>query len=182
MQVSTGRILTTHVGSLPRSELLLRLLVDKEQVEAQGQHDLAFVLQKQADAGVDIPSDGELPRLGFSFYVKDRMSGFGGQSQRGTVTDFAKFPAYARLKAQRAASGEKLSKSATLYPMPACLSAVHYDAHRSAARREIRLFRDAIAQAARLSAFKEPLLQPRLRVSCLPPCSGIRPTHSTNRP
>jgi hypothetical protein len=73
----------------------LQLLVDKEQgktvdeqcFEAQVQHDLAFVLRKQVEVGVDIPSDGELPRLGFSFYVKDRMSGFGGQSQRGTITD-----------------------------------------------------------------------------------------------
>jgi 5-methyltetrahydropteroyltriglutamate--homocysteine methyltransferase len=68
MHTSTDRILTTHVGSLPRSELLLQLLLDKEQgkavdeqrFEAQVQHDLAFVLRKQAEAGVDIPSDGEL--------------------------------------------------------------------------------------------------------------------------
>ena len=154
MHPSTDRILTTHVGSLPRSEPLLQLLVDKEQgkavdeqwFEAQVQHDLAFVLRKQTEAGVDIPSDGELPRLGFSFYVKDRMTGFGGQSQRGTVTDFAKFPGYARLKAQRSTSGEELGKSATLYTMPACLSAVHYDEHRQAARRELRLFREAVTQ------------------------------------
>ena len=149
-----GRILTTHVGSLPRSDALLQLLVEKEQgrhVEAQRfaaqvQHDLNFVLRKQTDVGVDIPSDGELPRLGFSFYVKDRMSGFGGQSQRGTVTDFAKFPGYARLKARGSTAGEEISKSATLYTMPACLSAVQYDAQRTAARQELDWFRDALAQ------------------------------------
>jgi 5-methyltetrahydropteroyltriglutamate--homocysteine methyltransferase len=154
LSTSGDRILTTHVGSLPRSEPLLQLLLDKEQgkgldeqrFEAQVQQDLAFVLRKQSEVGVDIPSDGELPRLGFSFYVKDRMTGFGGQSQRGTVTDFAKFPGYARLKAQRAPSGEAIGKSATLYVMPACLSAVHYDEHRHAAHRELHLFRHAVTQ------------------------------------
>ena len=58
MLTNIDRILTTHVGSLPRSESLLQLLVDKEQgksvdklrFEAQVPHDLAFVLQRQADA------------------------------------------------------------------------------------------------------------------------------------
>ena len=59
MLTNIDRILTTHVGSLPRSESLLQLLVDKEQgksadelrFEAQVHHDLASVLQRQADAG-----------------------------------------------------------------------------------------------------------------------------------
>ena len=44
----------------------------------------------------------DIPRLGFSIYAKDRMSGFGGFSDRGTVTDFAKFPKYAAFMARRA--------------------------------------------------------------------------------
>ena len=132
MQHSTDRVLTTHVGSLPRSARLLQMLVDREDghevdeaaFEKQVEHDLDDVLQKQNEVGVDIICDGELPRLGFSFYVKDRMSGFGGHSPRGTVTDFAKFPGYAKLKQQQASRGDEISKSATLYAMPECQCAV----------------------------------------------------------
>ena len=147
MQHSTDRVLTTHVGSLPRSERLLQMLVDREAGQAideaafekQVEHDLDEVLQKQHEVGVDIVGDGELPRLGFSFYVKDRMAGFGGHSPRGTVTDFAKFPGYAKLKQQQAARGDEISKSATLYAMPECQCAVQYDRDKRAAQQELRL-------------------------------------------
>lgn len=152
MQHSRDRILTTHAGSLPRSDALLRLLlrkeagepVDEAAFETLASHDLDAGLRQQREAGVDIVGDGELPRLGFSFYVKDRMTGFGGHAPRGTVTDFAKFPGYAKLKQQQAARGEELSESATLYAMPACQRAVRYDPDRRAARQELRLFDDAL--------------------------------------
>ena len=152
MQHSADRILTTHVGSLPRADRLLQMLVDREAGQAidaaafekQVAHDLDYMLQKQDEAGVDIIGDGELPRLGFSFYVKDRMAGFGGHSPRGTVTDFAKFPGYAKLKQQQAASGDEISKSATLYAMPECQSAVQYDSERRAAQQELRLFTQSL--------------------------------------
>ena len=152
MHHSADRILTTHVGSLPRADRLLQMLVDREAGQAidaaafekQVAHDLDYILQKQDEAGVDIIGDGELPRLGFSFYVKDRMAGFGGHSPRGTVTDFAKFPGYAKLKQQQAASGDEISKSATLYAMPECQSAVQYDSERRAAQQELRLFTQSL--------------------------------------
>ena len=152
MHHSADRILTTHVGSLPRADRLLQMLVDREAGQAidaaafekQVAHDLDDVLQKQDEAGVDIIGDGELPRLGFSFYVKDRMAGFGGHSPRGTVTDFAKFPGYAKLKQQQAASGDEISKSATLYAMPECQCAVQYDTERRAAQQELRLFTQSL--------------------------------------
>ncbi len=152
MQHSADRILTTHVGSLPRADRLLQMLVDREAGQAidaaafekQVAHDLDYILQKQDEAGVDIIGDGELPRLGFSFYVKDRMAGFGGHWPRGTVTDFAKFPGYAKLKQQQAASGDEISKSATLYAMPECQSAVQYDSERRAAQQELRLFTQSL--------------------------------------
>ncbi len=152
MQHSADRILTTYVGSLPRSEKLLQMLMDKEAgkavdegaFEMQVEHDLDYVLRKQHEAGVDIVCDGELPRLGFSFYVKDRMLGFGGHSPRGTVTDFAKFPGYAKLKQQQAAKGDEISESATLYDMPECQGAVKYDPDKRVARQELRLFKEAL--------------------------------------
>ena len=152
MQHSDDRILTTHVGSLPRSEKLLQMLVDREAghevdeaaFEKQVERDLDDVLQKQNEVAVDIVCDGELPRLGFSFYVKDRMSGFGGRSPRGTVTDFAKFPGYAKLKQQQASRGDEISKSATLYTMPECQCAVRYDTEQRAAQQELRLFKESL--------------------------------------
>ncbi len=152
MHHSADRMLTTHVGSLPRGERLLQMLVDREAgkavdeaaFEKQVELDLDYVLQKQTEAGVDIVGDGELPRLGFSFYVKDRMSGFGGHSPRGTVTDFAKFPGYAKLKQQQVARGDEISKSATLYAMPECQCAVQYDREQRAAQQELRLFKASL--------------------------------------
>ena len=152
MHHSADRILTTHVGSLPRADRLLQMLVDREAgraidaaaFEKQVAHDLDYMLQKQDEAGVDIIGDGELPRLGFSFYVKDRMAGFGGHSPRGTVTDFAKFPGYAKLKQQQAAKGDEISRSATLYAMPECQCAVQYDSERRAAQQELRLFTQSL--------------------------------------
>ena len=106
MHRSEGRFLTTHVGSLPRSPRLLAMLLAKEQganvdeaaFRHQIEHDLKGVVDHQYRAGIDIVGDDELPRIGFSFYVKDRMSGFGGVAKRGTVTDFAKFPDFAALR------------------------------------------------------------------------------------
>ena len=152
MQHSADRILTTYVGSLPRSEKLLQMLKDKEAgngvdegaFEAQVERDLDFVLRKQHEVGVDILCDGELPRLGFSFYVKDRMSGFGGHSTRATVTDFAKFPGYAKFKQQQALKGDEISESATLYDMPECQNTVKYDPDKRVARQELSLFKEAL--------------------------------------
>src|SRR5215469_2524995 len=147
MQHSEGRFLTTHVGSLPRSPKLLAMLMAKEQgakvdataFERQFEQDLKALVERQNQAGIDIAGDGELPRIGFSFYVKDRMSGFGGVAKRGNVTDFAKFPDFAALKL---AAGNKLagSKSATVYHAPECVAPVEYDSHRRAALQELDAF------------------------------------------
>lgn len=152
MHRSEGRFLTTHVGSLPRSPRLLEMLLAKEhgaKVDVatfghQIEQDLRAVLKYQHQAGIDIAGDGELPRIGFSFYVKDRMSGFGGVAKRGTVTDFAKFPDFAALKL---ASDSKFagSKSATIFQAPECVARIEYDPQRAAARQELDAFAQALA-------------------------------------
>jgi 5-methyltetrahydropteroyltriglutamate--homocysteine methyltransferase len=83
MKRSTERILTTHVGSLPRPPDLLTMILEKEQgggFDAEAYADrvkraVAEVVQKQADAGVDIVADGEMGRFGFIPYVNERLSG-----------------------------------------------------------------------------------------------------------
>ena len=101
MILSHDRILTTHVGSLPRSEALSDLLIDREEGKAFDERLLAeemdravrHVIAKQAEAGVDIGNDGEQQRVGFQTYVPRRMSGFAGESKRRRGRDFEEFPA-----------------------------------------------------------------------------------------
>ena len=152
--LSRDRILTTHVGSLPRSEALLGMLadgeagkaIDRAAFRAQALSEMRDAVRAQAAAGIDSAGDGEIPRLGFSIYAKDRMSGFGGFSDRGTVTDFEKFPKYAAFMARRAGV-DTITKSATTWKMPQCVEALRYDP--SAATEELDLFTEALAQEKR---------------------------------
>ena len=86
---SRDRILTTHVGSLPRNETLSDLLVEREagesydpqQLDAEMDRAVRHVVARQKEAGIDSGNDGEQQRVGFQTYVPQRMSGFGGKSQ-----------------------------------------------------------------------------------------------------
>ncbi|MGH7110646.1 MAG: cobalamin-independent methionine synthase II family protein, partial [Stellaceae bacterium] len=86
MQTSRERILTTHVGSLPRPSELRALLVQKDRSQPYDQAALlrltreavAGIVRRQAAAGLDIVNDGEMSKPGYSTYVADRLSGFGG--------------------------------------------------------------------------------------------------------
>jgi 5-methyltetrahydropteroyltriglutamate--homocysteine methyltransferase len=95
-------IRTTHVGSLPRSPLVADLLFGREKglqfdiaaydavmVEATAQ-----IIQKQKAAGVDIPSDGETSKISYATYIKDRLTGFEGDSPRRPPQDLDDFPAF----------------------------------------------------------------------------------------
>ena len=101
MVTSRNRILATHVGSLPRNDALSFLLVKREEGEAIDAEQLAHemdravrhVLEKQAEAGIDIANDGEQQRVGFQTYVPQRMSGFAGESKRRRGRDYEEFPA-----------------------------------------------------------------------------------------
>jgi 5-methyltetrahydropteroyltriglutamate--homocysteine methyltransferase len=100
MIFSRERILTTHVGSLPRNEKLSDLLVKREagepfdaaEMAAEMDKAVRHVVDKQVEAGVDIGNDGEQQRVGFQTYVPARMSGFGGVSKRRRGKEFEEFP------------------------------------------------------------------------------------------
>ena len=100
MITSRDRILTTHVGSLPRNETLSELLVRREAGEpidakamaAEMDKAVRHAVQKQAEAGIDIGNDGEQQRVGFQTYVPQRMSGFAGESKRRRGREFEDFP------------------------------------------------------------------------------------------
>jgi 5-methyltetrahydropteroyltriglutamate--homocysteine methyltransferase len=102
MQRSTDRILTTHAGSIPRGEALGMLLIDQElgkavdkgKLGALADERVAYVLEKQAQAGIDSANDGEQARVGFQTYLSQRMDGFGGVSQRPFGKEFIEFPQF----------------------------------------------------------------------------------------
>jgi 5-methyltetrahydropteroyltriglutamate--homocysteine methyltransferase len=97
---SRDRILTTHVGSLPRNDKLSDLLVrqeagqpfDAKEMAAELDSAVRHVVGKQAAAGIDIGNDGEQQRVGFQTYVPQRMRGFGGVSKRRRGREFEEFP------------------------------------------------------------------------------------------
>src|SRR5271156_1502331 len=100
MILSRDRILTTHVGSLPRNETLSDLLIAQEEGRAYdaalmtSEMDKAVrhVVEKQMAAGIDVGNDGEQRRIGFQTYVPQRMSGFAGVSKRRRGKEFEEFP------------------------------------------------------------------------------------------
>ena len=102
VQKSQDRILVTHAGSLPRGEPLGSMLIDQEAgkpVEAAAlkkaiEARVTHVLNKQVEVGIDEVNDGEQGRIGFQTYVAQRMSGFGGVSDRPYGKDWQTFPQF----------------------------------------------------------------------------------------
>jgi 5-methyltetrahydropteroyltriglutamate--homocysteine methyltransferase len=148
VQASDDRILTTHVGSIPRSAALRDLLVRQDRGEAVDEAALAReaeaavrdVVRRQLEAGVDIGNDGEQPRAGFSTYVARRMRGFGGASRRPAAKEFAEFPDYAAMLARRRADAARIGDA------PQAIGPVAYQ-DLSEAERECDMF-DRAVQAA----------------------------------
>ncbi len=102
MKRSTDRILTTHVGSLPRPDDVCAMLIAKEKGEkvdaaafdALVSKAVQAVVRRQVEAGVDIVCDGEMAKPGYATYIKDRLTGFSGDSPRRPPADLALYPAY----------------------------------------------------------------------------------------
>ncbi len=102
MLLSTERILTTHVGSLPRGPSVIELLYKKEHGEpydATALHEAVAaavddVVAKQVAAGIDVVSDGETSKVGYATYIKDRLSGFAGHYPRPPHLDLAPYPEF----------------------------------------------------------------------------------------
>jgi len=100
MMRSSERFLTTHTGSLPRPDDLIRMMYAKEEgvpidragLSARVRSAVAEVVKKQADAGIDLVNDGELSKPSYATYVKDRLAGFGGTGNTFVYKDLADFP------------------------------------------------------------------------------------------
>lgn len=98
--MSHGRFLTTHVGSLPRAQDLIDLIfaredgaaVDEATLSARIKTAVHYVVDRQAEAGVDIINDGEQSKPSYATYIKDRLFGFGGAGNAYTFQDIEDFP------------------------------------------------------------------------------------------
>ena len=124
MHTSQDRILTTHVGSLPRSKAVTDLVFAKERNEAVDDEIFNLTMHAAVDAvvlrqiksGVDIVSDGEMSKISYSTYIKDRITGFEGDSPRNPPSDLEEFPGFL----QRAAKGG----TTPTYSRPCCVAKI----------------------------------------------------------
>src|SRR6476659_273787 len=131
MQWSTDRILTTHTGSLPRPPELTHLYVrrarggevDPAELDRLGKEALRQIVDKQAEAGVDIGNNGEQQREAFFLYVRHRMSGFGSGWTRKVFADVTHYPAFSAWKAAHDAVNESISN---LNGVPEAIGEVNY--------------------------------------------------------
>jgi 5-methyltetrahydropteroyltriglutamate--homocysteine methyltransferase len=104
MKHSTERFLTTHTGSLPRPDDLIRTMyakeegvpVDPEALAERVRSAVAEVVQKQVGAGVDLVNDGEMSKPSYATYIKDRLNGFGGTGNTFVYQDLSDFPKLAQ--------------------------------------------------------------------------------------
>jgi 5-methyltetrahydropteroyltriglutamate--homocysteine methyltransferase len=106
MQLSTDRILTTHVGSLPRSQAVTDVVFALEKGQAVADADAVIrqavsdVVRQQVQSGVDLVSDGEMSKISYATYIKDRISGFDGDSERDPPSDLEAFPNFLQRQAK----------------------------------------------------------------------------------
>ena len=98
------RIATTHVGSMPRGEELTPLLrardagdaYDAAEFDAKVSAAVDHAVAMQVDCGIDVVSDGEIGKIGYSTYMIERLSGFGGHVDRRPAADLAEHPNLAK--------------------------------------------------------------------------------------
>ena len=149
---SSDRFLTTHTGSLPRPDDLIRMMYAKEEgvpveraaLDARVRAAVAEVVKKQVEAGIDLVNDGEMSKPSYATYVKDRLAGFGGTGNTFVYQDLADFPNLAK----RVFGDPGRSRRKT----PACNAAIGVrDA--DAAKADVDNLRQALAAVQRTDAF-----------------------------
>ena len=122
MHISSDRILTTHVGSLPRSKAVTDVVFGREQGEEAPDGDQVIsaavdaVVARQVASGVDVVSDGEMSKISYATYIKDRITGFDGDSDREPPRDLEEYPGF--LERQAASGGTPT------YRRPCCIGAI----------------------------------------------------------
>ena len=124
MKASSERILVTHVGSLPRSQAVTDVLFASDRGDAAdaaaGNATIADavreVVRRQVEAGVDVVSDGEMSKISYATYIKDRLTGFAGDTPREPGQDLVEFPRILKRLAESGATAK--------YQRPRCVGEI----------------------------------------------------------
>ena len=147
------RILTTHVGSLPRPPELVEFVFAEDRGEEVDRAEYDRLLdaavrdrvQHQVDAGIDIVSDGEMSKIGYATYIRHRLSGFEvGDVPRATPADLDAYPRYMKRLADEGGSAR--------YLRPICRGPITYE-HPEPLQRDLKRLTDAIEGQAVQGAF-----------------------------
>jgi 5-methyltetrahydropteroyltriglutamate--homocysteine methyltransferase len=150
------RILTTHTGSLPRPRALTRLhaqrskgqQVDAAELAAASQQAVRAIVPKQLTAGIDIPNDGEQGRESFVLYLRDRLTGLGGESRRPPFADIEAYPEFKQALLDSLSGKETASVTGNLPATTAPLSYIG----QAAMAAELAEFRTALDAAGKPAA------------------------------
>jgi 5-methyltetrahydropteroyltriglutamate--homocysteine methyltransferase len=145
MKTSRERILTTHVGSLPRSKAVTDVvfahekgaMVDVNLAKSTIRKAVQHVVARQYESGIDVVSDGEMSKISYATYIKDRISGFEGDSPRQPPKDLEEFPAFLN---RQASSGGTPS-----YSKPRCVAEIRVK-DMAPLNEDINNFREAISR------------------------------------
>ena len=152
MKLSTNRILTTHVGSLPRSQTVVDLLFKREQEQPYEQVEFDRVMTEatsdtvrtQVDIGIDIVSDGETSKIGYATYIKDRLTGFEGDNPRQIALDLQDYPDF---RARMAVFSGKQS-----FRRQSCVGPIKFKGHTDL-EKDIARFRAALNRNPAVEGF-----------------------------
>jgi 5-methyltetrahydropteroyltriglutamate--homocysteine methyltransferase len=124
MHRSTDRIVTTHVGSLPRSKAVADILFARERDDASDPEmgapviaaAVAEVVRRQVAVGIDVVSDGEMSKISYATYIAKRFSGFAGDTPREPGQDLVEFPGLLTKLAERGSTAK--------YRRPRCVGEI----------------------------------------------------------
>ena len=152
MKTSTDRILTTHVGSLPRSKAVTQVLFDRdagvETDRAAGDAVIAAavrdIVRRQVEAGIDVVSDGEMSKISYATYIKDRISGFDGDTPREPGLDLIEFPNLLKKLADAGATAK--------YKRPRCVGEIRVK-DMAPVKADVRNLQAAVKESAPTDAF-----------------------------
>ena len=146
------KIRTTHVGSLPRSNELSSLLSlkdNKEKISIKKfdevvRNNVLEVVKKQINTGIDIVSDGEMSKISYATYIKDRVDGFSGESERRAPKDLDDFPSFKKKLI--------LSGGTPTYQRPCCTSELKIKDNVSI-NKDIINFKEALKKSSHSEGF-----------------------------
>jgi len=152
MRDAKHRILTTHVGSLPRSEAVTEVLFARERGEVRDDarddaviaQAVAEVVRRQVGLGIDVVSDGEMSKISYATYIAERFAGFAGDTPREPGQDLVEFPGLLKKLADRGSTAR--------YRRPRCIGEIRVK-NLAPLHADLRHIKAATAEATPTAAF-----------------------------